>query len=162
MDAARSSARPDLELVAPFIMGIVETFRVQYKLELTHREPFAKGTQPQVQKDLVAFFAVFSQQTSVSVAFCFPKRTYETVFKIGAAGSENEGTLEDSVKELVNVVFNRVKKFMNTDGRVIQRGIPAIAFGTDIKLWYLTIGNSIVITFEAGTELFEVEINLER
>jgi CheY-specific phosphatase CheX len=163
MDAARSSARPDLELIAPFIMGIIETFRVQYQLEVKHREPFTKGSQPQVEKDLLAFFTVFSAQTSISVAFCFPKTTYETLFKIQTASeSERGATIEDSIRELVNIVFNKVKKFMNTDGRVIQRGIPAIVFGSGLKLWYLTVGNSVVITFEVGTELFEIEINMER
>lgn len=161
MEPSRSSARPDLELVSPFILATVETFRVQYSVELTHREPYRRGEQPGVAKDLVAYFGVFSQSASVGVSFCFPEATYLALVKKMGIG-DPAGHMEDGIRELVNIIFGKVKKYMNTDGRLIQRSIPAIVLGHGVQLWYLTTGTSVIIPFDSVDGPFEIELTLER
>lgn len=164
MEPSRISSRPDLELVSPFIMATVETFRVQYSLELTHRDPYKRGEQPGVTRDLVAAFGVFSHQSGVNVSFCFPDATYRELIKqmgLDISSGEDRAT-EDGIRELVNVVFGKVKKFMNTDGRLIQRTIPTMILGKNLKVWYLTTGTSVVIPFHSQKGDFEIELTLER
>lgn len=161
MEPSPNTSRPDLELVSPFIVATVETFRVQFQTEITHRDPFRRGEQPGVTRDLVAIFGVFSHAASVAVTFGFPELTYREILKtMGVEVSER--STEDGIRELVNIIFGKVKKFMNKDGRLIQRSIPAMVLGQGLKTWYLTTGTSVIIPFSLKNSDFEVELVLER
>jgi CheY-specific phosphatase CheX len=164
MESHRNTGRPDLELITPFITAALETFRVQYSMELTHRDPFKRGDKIGVTRDLVAVFSVLSAASSVSVAFCFPQETYQGILKAMGVGNsaDNAALNEDGIRELVNIIFNKVKKFTNIDGRLIQRSIPAIVSGSALKVWYLTSGETVVIPFTSVPGDFEIELTMER
>jgi CheY-specific phosphatase CheX len=164
MDPQRMSGRPDLELVSPFITAALETFRVQYSMELTHRDPFKHGEKPGVVRDLVSVFSVLSGGASVSVAFCFPAATYQDLLSsMGVvAPAQGDGPNEDGIRELINIIFNQVKRLTNIDGRVIQRSIPAIFYGQALKVWYLTPAEPVIIPFVSGVGEFEIELAMER
>ncbi len=164
MEPAKASGRPDLELVSPFIMAAVETFRVQYSLELTHRDPYRRGEQLGVARDLLAVFSVFSDHANVSVCFCFPDSTYQGILRKMAAdpNRDSKDAVENGIRELVNVISGKVKKFMSTDGKGIQRGIPTMVCGSGLKVWYLATDISVVIPFSLPDGDFEIELTLER
>jgi CheY-specific phosphatase CheX len=161
MEAARATIRPDLELVSPFIMATVETFRVQYSMELTHREPYRAGDQQGVTRDFVASFGVFSHTAVVAVSFCFPENGYLEILKVMGGGTP-KASVEDGIRELVNIIYGKVRKYMNTDGRLIHRSIPTLLHGKGMKVWYLTSGGTVVVPFQFPGGEFEIELTLER
>ncbi len=163
MEPAKASGRPDLELVSPFIKAAVETFRVQYSLELMHREPYKRGEQTGIARDLVAVFGVFTGTASVSVAFCFPESTYQNILKkMGAEMRDSKDAEENGIRELVNIIFGKVKKYATTGEGLVQRSIPAIISGMGLKVWYLSTGASVIIPFSLPDGDFEIELTLER
>lgn len=164
MEPAKASGRPDLELVSPFIMAAVETFRVQYSLELTHRDPYQRGEQLGVARDLVATFGVFSGAASVAVSFCFPEATYQGLLKkmAGDPNRDYKDAIENGIRELVNVIFGKVKKFTSADGNGVHRSIPTMVSGTGLKVWYLSPAVPVVIPFSLPDGDFEIELTLER
>lgn len=158
--AAASSGRSDIELVRPFIQATLETIRVQCQLDVTHQDPFFKGHGTDLKRDFAAVFSVFSRGANVAVCLGFERTVYTAVLT-KMLGPEGGKHLQDGLKELVNIIFSKVRKLANTDGRVLNRGVPAIVEGENIQVTYLSTTPVVVVPFQTEVGPFQLELILE-
>lgn len=160
--AAASSGRADLQIVRPFIQATIETLKVQCSLDITHKDPYLRGEGVDLPKDYAAVFSVFSRGANVAVCMGFQKAVYEGIMSKMLSNFDNaKHSLDDGLKELVNMIFSKVRGFANTDGKVLNRGVPTIICGENIKVSYLTTASPIIVPFETTVGPFQLELILE-
>lgn len=158
--AAAAGGRVDLQLVRPFIQATLETIKVQCSLDITNRDPFLRGQGEELKKDFAAVFSVFARGANVSVCMGFEKSVYKGLLQKMLGGSVEEH-MADGLRELVNVIFSKVRGLANTDGRVLNRGVPAIIHGENVAVSYLTTSTPIIVPFDTSVGAFQMELILE-
>jgi len=163
MGAASASKRHDLELIEPFLLAIMDTVKTVGQLDVKVGTPYLKGQGPAVAADRAAVFGVLSRaaSTTVSVALLFRDPDYATLMEKIFQHPPSESDVSDGIGELVSLIFSRVKKLMNLDGQIIRRMIPTIVFGKDLKVSYLTSGQSVIVPLETEAGTFHLELTME-
>lgn len=158
--AAAAGGRADLQLVRPFIQATLETIKVQYSIDISNRDPFLRGQAKELPTDFAAVFSVFSRGANVAVCMGFQKDVYKGLLH-KMLGESADSHMEDGLKELVNVIFSKVRGLANSDGRVLNRGVPAIIHGENIRVSYLTTCTPIIVPFDTSVGPFQLELILE-
>jgi len=163
MGAASTSKRHDLELIEPFLLAIMDTVKTAGGLEMRVGAPYLKGQGPEPTVDCMAVFGVLSRGTGtmVSVAMLFSNRDYAALMEKIFQHPPSEDVIHDGIGEFVSLIFSRVKKLMNLDGTIIRRMIPTIVFGPNLKVTYLTAGQSVIVPLESDAGVFYLELTME-
>ena len=164
MSVNEKKVSPDLQLLSICIEAILETFNTQCGVTLAHGVPYKAGEKKGVARDAVTVFGIRTREANVSIALMIPEDTYKQIlvrlFKDAAAAS-TEAAVEDGLREIVNIVFNRIKSRMNKHNDSIHRAIPVFGMGKGMKIWYLTVGEVIVVPFYFENFFFDMEVVLE-
>lgn len=158
-----SEQRPDIDLIQPFILALVDYINIQYSMPVRAGNPYLKGAGAELTKDCCALFGVLGDSASALVSVCFP--TPVLLQLMGNLFGEKYETVtpevEDGLMELVNVVFGQVKKKVNEKGMLVNRVIPSVVVGSAMRFKYLTSGKSVIVPFEMSLGTFHLEITLE-
>lgn len=164
MSNGEKAGKVDLHLVSIFIEALLDTFKRQYNISLVANSPYKTGEQKGISRDVMTLFGARSSNVNLSVALYFPDATYREIVKRmwgGDPEGQSNAAIEDGLREVVNILFNRVKGRLNTEMISTHRTVPFMALGKDLKTWYLTVGNVITVPLVFDSFTFEMELVLE-
>jgi len=150
----------DVNFINPFIDGTLETLKVQSSIEAKSEAPFLKGKGPTYQVDIAAVIGLVSSVFSGSIAICFSEGIFLKIMEgiLGEPCPKFTKELEDGAAEMLNVIFGTAKKVLNEKGYGIQKAIPTIFTGGDIKVKYAVATTALVIPFVTLHGRFYIEI----
>ncbi len=161
----KQKGRQDLRLVSVFIESILETFNTQCGIALTHGHPYRSAEQKGVSRDAITVFGLRTDIANVSIALMIPEVSYKVILVRmlkDPTAAATQAAIEDGLREIVNIVFNRANSRLNNQFHSILRTVPMLALGNNLKVWYLTVGEVITVPFSFETYSFEMEIVLEQ
>lgn len=157
-----NTCRLDPEFIRPFVAGVLETLKVSCQIESSPGRPYAAGHAVTPAVDIAATIGLMSSRFSGSIAICFPKRTFLNLMKamLGIEEDEINSSFEDGAGELLNMVFGYAKRSLNDHGYAIERAIPSVIRGDNLKVWHLADVPRGIIPFESSAGNFYMEIAL--
>ncbi len=158
------------EVIEAFLRGTVETFSVQFGIEVKPGVPFARSPDDLVQGDIGGVIAMSDPRATGLVAILMPTSVFLVVIGklLGMEATEITSDLEDGAAEILNMIFGLAKDQLNRRGYAIDRAIPTIIRGQGIRLKHQTRSLPIVVPFElkglpeSSSRTFFVELGLER
>ena len=112
--------------------------------------------------DIMLMIGIASEAHTGLVALCFPEKTIcATVSRmLGENFSQISPDVMDASKEILNILFNLVKKPLGEKGIVAFRSIPAVVRGQNMELCYLSRTNTVIVPFESKLGALFCEITL--
>ena len=66
--------------------------------------------------------------------------------------------LQDGVAEMLNIIFGHAKAILNTQGHTIQKAIPTVIRGDNIRTSHLSLSKVMVLSFVTDLGTFQIEI----
>lgn len=155
----------DTNFLRPFFEGTAETLSVQCSVKVKAGKPFPKTPENMkgVQTDLAAIIGLTSSSFNGSIALCFPDATFLKVMggMLGEDFEEIDEDLEDGAGELLNIIFGFAKRVLNDKGYDIEKAIPSVVKGKDVKLQHLTEATAIIVPFASEAGKFHIEIVID-
>jgi chemotaxis protein CheX len=158
------------EVIEAFLRGTVETFAVQFGVEVKPGAPYLRKPDDGVEGDIGGVIAMHDPRATGIVAILMPAQVFLTVIGklLGMEATELTSDLEDGAAEILNMIYGLAKDQLNRRGYEIDRAIPTIVRGNGIRLKHQSRSLPIVVPFEVGgmpagvPRTFYVEIGLER
>ncbi len=155
----------DLMLVKPFVLGVIQTLKVQCgvlpKLETVFLLKKEDVAAPNI--DIAGIVGITGAKLNGSLAICFPEKSFLNV--MGKLLGENfeslTPSLEDGAGELANIIFGFAKKQLNESGHAIQMAIPNVVRGSGIRLRHVTGVPVLCLPFSSELGPFHLEIGAE-
>ena len=158
------------EVIEAFLRGTVETFAVQFGVEVKPGAPYLRKPDDGVQGDIGGVIAMSDPRATGIVAILMPQSVFLMVIGklLGMEATEINSDLEDGAAEILNMIYGLAKDQLNRRGYEIDRAIPTIVRGSGIRLRHQSRSLPVVVPFSvsglpAGVpHTFFVEIGLER
>jgi chemotaxis protein CheX len=152
----------DVKFLNPFITGAMETLKIQCSTEVRAGKPSIKKDDDQFVVDIAGVLGIVSPVFNGSIALCFPQATFLAVMgrMMGETFTEITRDLEDGAGEMLNIIFGHAKRELNELGYGIEKAIPTVVRGQDLKLKHLSAGPTMMLPFETDVGNFHMEIGL--
>lgn len=160
MDTQKSNI--DMELVTPFVNGVIDALWVPRRLSCKSLSPHIKQKSCDQFYDIVAILNLVSPSFEGSLAMGFSKDVYLKIFQVfrGQKYSEIDHNSEDLAAELLEKVFKQVKsEFISKQQNLLQNVVATVAYSPKIRLKQ-RIGQTIVLPFEVEGLKFYVEVTI--
>lgn len=151
----------DAKFFKPFIDGTRETLKTMCKTELNHGKPFYKGKDDQkIDVSIAAIIALSSSSFSGSISLCFTKNCFLGILSsmLGESYKEITPDTQDGAAELLNIIFGHAKRVLNAQGHDIQKAIPSIIVGDNLRTVHFTNSPILVLPFTTALGEFQIEI----
>lgn len=152
----------DVQFVKIFILAALETLKIQCSRTFRAGTPHARG-QHELQVDIAGVIGLTSKTFNGSIALEFPEKTFLYIMNgmLGEEFTTIDDDLQDGAGELLNIIFGLAKRNLNAKGYEIEKAIPAVVRGSDIKISHKSISPPIIVPFESEHGSFIIEIVLE-
>lgn len=156
-------SRLDPNFIKPFVGGTIETLKIQCQTNATPGRPYAAGTAVTPAVDIAAIIGLTSKTFNGSIAVCFPKKTFLKLMNsmLGMDAEEISEDFEDGAGELLNIIFGFAKRHLNDHGYEIQKAIPTVVRGQNLKIWHKRDVPSGIIPFTSAAGEFYIEVAIE-
>jgi len=153
----------DVAFFKPFVEGTLYTLKVQCSVEASAGKPFYKGQEEQKSVEIAGIIGLASKVFAGSIAICFPKNVFLMVMSrmMGEEYTEINDEVRDGASELLNIIYGQAKKVLNEKGYGIEKAIPTVINGNDLKTHYMTKDKVIVLPFTTDNGDFYIEISAE-
>lgn len=153
----------DVSFIKMMALSTIETLKIQCSIDAKVGKPHEK--KPDEKNDIVIAGIIGISATGLtgSVAIAFPEKAYLKVMS-GMLGQEYTSMtqeLEDGAGELLNIIFGVAKKTLNDAGHDINRAVPSVVRGTNIRLFQMSPKPAMVIPFSIGADMFFIEIVID-
>jgi chemotaxis protein CheX len=160
--APKPMPKVDVKFLNPFISGAMQTLKIQCSTEVTPGRPGLKQPGEEIPVDIAGVLGIISPVFNGSIALCFPAATFLGVMgkMLGENFTEINQELEDGAGELLNIIFGHAKRELNELGYGIEKAIPTVVRGTDLKVKHLSSGPTMMIPFDSTAGKFHIEIGL--
>jgi chemotaxis protein CheX len=152
----------DTDFIAPFVDATRKTLETQANTPTTFGTPLIKSEQNTPPSDIAGVISLVSTKFTGTIAICFPEPVFLKIYenmvyeKVEKIGKEQE----DAAGELLNIIFGVAKAELNNKkGFDIQKAIPTIVRGGQIKVRHMTKNVAIILPFESAAGSFHVEIS---
>lgn len=147
----------------PFVDGAIRTLRIQCNIEASTEKPFIKGTQEQPPFGIAAIVGVISSSFTGTITLCFTESVFLGVMSnmLGEKYSSITADLEDGAAELLNIIFGQAKIVLTSQNIEVQKAIPTVIRGDNLRTSNSTRVPVIVIPFRTPLGLFQFEIATE-
>lgn len=160
---AKQTVSMDAKFVNAFLTGTISTFKIQCSYELTPVKSRILQPSEQIPNDLCGVIGLTSNVFRGAITLCFPEPLFLAVMgsMFGETFTEVTNELSDGAGELLNIIFGQAKTLLTDQGLSIEKAIPTVVRGKDIKVSSLT-GNrpTIVVPFEAKDGKLHVLVSL--
>lgn len=153
----------DPNFIKPFVGGTIETLKVQCQIVATPGRPYAAGSAVTPSVDIAAIIGLTSKAFNGSIAICFPKKTFLKLMNamLDMQAEEITEDFEDGAGELLNIIFGFAKRHLNDAGHEIQKAIPTVVRGQNLKIWHKRDVPSGIIPFTSTVGDFYIEVAIE-
>ncbi len=161
----KSAPKLDVAFINPFIEGTIHVLNVQCQTRITAAAPMLKGKEDfKCQTDIAGIIGITSQRFKGSIAICFPEKVFLGLMSkmLGEEFSEITDDLKDGAAELLNMIFGHAKKVLNENGHTIDKALPSVVRGPNLKIDHSGSHDSIVLPFKTEDSVFFMEIGTEK
>lgn len=153
----------DTNFINPFIKGAQITFETQVGLKITAGKPFIKKA-----NELPGEFAIAGiinltcAHFTGAVSIVFSKSTFLNIYNkmLDENISEITDEVKDGAGELLNIIYGLAKKELNELGYRLEKAIPTILYGSNIKVHSNKNCPTIALPFQSESGEFFIEVNL--
>lgn len=153
----------DMTFLKPFVEGTMVTMKVQVGSESKFGKPFLKNRGiPGLTIDIAGTVGIWTEKFKGSITICFPRQTFLKVMgkMLGEEFHEITSELEDGAGELMNIIFGHAKVVLNEQGNDLQKTLPSIIVGENMRLSQMSKQPVIILPFECDLGPFQLEIGL--
>lgn len=156
-------SRLDPNFIRPFVRGVMETLKVSCQTEAAVGRPYAAGTAVTPTVDIAATIGLTSKSFNGSIAICYPKKTFLELMNrmLGMSAEEITSDFEDGAAELLNMIFGFAKRDLNDHGYEIQKAIPSVIRGHNIRVLYQEDVPRGIIPFTSTAGEFYMEVAIQ-
>lgn len=166
LETPKAAGKPvvDVAFVNPFIDATINTLTVQANTQVKAGKPQLKTDQSSTDIEIVAVVSLTSNAFHGTIALCFPKKVFLEIYSsmVGEKYDEITKETEDAAGEILNMIFGQAKAALNDKaGYQIQKAIPAVIRGADIKVHHLARQVALVLPFETGHGSFYLEVSVD-
>lgn len=157
----RVSKKVDVNFLNPFIEGAIETLRLQCSMECRPLRPLPKEEGHDTLVEIAGVIGITSESFDGSISICFPEKTFLGVVgnMLGETFKEISQDVEDAAGELLNIIFGHAKKKLNEEGHSLQKAIPTVVRGANIRLKHMQGLQTLILPFETEFGMFFIEIS---
>jgi len=150
----------DASFINPFILGIIETLKIQCSVVPRVGKPYNRGKKHLDDIDIAAEIKLTSQAFQGTLAICFPENTFLKIMEgmLGEKFPEIDDDLVDGAGELLNIIFGFAKRILNDNGHDIEIAIPNVFMGEEIGKRDQSQANVGLIPFSSDAGNFYMEI----
>lgn len=153
----------DMSFLKPFVDGTIHTLKVQTGSDVVFEKPFLKQRDSMGLKvDIAGTVGIWSAKFKGSIYVCFPEKTFLNVMGklLGEEYTEITPELHDGAGEIMNIVFGYAKRVLNEQGHDLQKALPAIIVGDNLKVTQVGKDPVIVLPFQSDLGKFQLEISI--
>jgi chemotaxis protein CheX len=154
----------NVEFINPFLAATIKTLEVQANTPVTPQKPYLKKDANE-NIAIAGVISLVSDKFSGSVAICFPKDVFLTIYENMFSEKHETITkeLEDAAGELLNIIYGQVKVELNAKaGYHFKKALPTVFTGEKINVSQQGKSPAVVIPFQGAGGTFFIEIELER
>lgn len=157
---APTAPKIDVNFVNPFVSATLETLKVQANVGSSAGKPHLKVQDSSLHWDITAIIGLSSKHFNGAIALCFPKEVFLAIMSnmLGEKYTEITQELGDGAGELLNIIFGQAKKVLNQNNYEIEKAIPTVVIGTDIKVKQLAESPTVVLPFTTDFGVYHVEV----
>lgn len=162
-EAAKPTGSHDALFVNAFLAGTVQTFKIQCSYEITPEKPRLLKPEEMLPMDICGVIGLTSNVFRGAITLCFPEPLFLAVMgsMFGETFTSINAELSDGVGELLNILFGQAKTTLTNEGFSVDKAIPTVVRGKDIKVSSLTGGGpTIVVPFNAKDGKLHVLVSL--
>jgi chemotaxis protein CheX len=148
-------------LLDPFIMATVNAMKMQVSLDVKCGKPFLKNSQ--LPMEIAGVISLNNSDLPGTIAICFPKAVFLALYEmmVGEKHTEITSEIQDAASEILNIIFGQAKTALLTKGIRLERAIPVVLAGQQLKLHFGNQGaGSMVLPFESKVGSFHMEVVL--
>jgi len=159
----KKKASVDVNFLNPFIEGAIKTIKIQCDIDCIPGKPAVKTESFNHPIDIAGVIGISSKGFIGSIAICFPQQTFLAIMSkmLGEEFEEIDSELEDGAGELLNIIFGHAKKVLNQTGHSLDKAIPTVVRGTDLKVRHITGHACFIIPFKTEYGSFFIEVSAE-
>jgi chemotaxis protein CheX len=154
----------NVEFINPFILSTLETLKVQANTPIEGGKPFVKDSTHNPETAICGVISITSDQFKGNLSLIFSKNVFLKIYEnmLGEKHNEITNEIQDACGELLNIIFGQAKSKINSEkGFTIQKALPTVLRGSDIRIQQTTGVPIIVIPFKISTGEFYLEIAAE-
>ncbi len=154
----------DVNFVNPFISSTQKTLETQGQTPVTPGKLRLKKEGEVPPCDIAGVISLTSNVFNGTIALCFPAPVFLAIYgnMVGEKATEITSQTEDAAGELLNIIFGQAKAELNARGGYnIQKAIPAVVRGQDLRVKHLAKGPTVLLPFETAVGTFHIEIATE-
>ena len=148
----------DVRFINPFLTGTVSVIKTMAFIEPKPGKPFLKRDST-AHGDISGIIG-FSGSVRGSLALSFSETCIVKVVSnmLGEDIKGIDGTIQDAVGEITNMISGVARKELEAIGFNIQAAIPTVVTGKRHSISHVLGGNSIIIPFETSYGPFVVDV----
>ncbi len=153
----------DVNFLNPFIEATVNTLSIQCQFETVAGKPEVKTESFNHPVDIAGVIGITSEGFTGSISICFTEKIFLTVMSnmLGEECPEINQEMEDGAGELLNIIFGQAKTVLNQLGYSLEKAIPTIVRGKELKVKHITPYATFILPFESKIGTFYMEIGAE-
>jgi chemotaxis protein CheX len=155
----------NVQLLKPFIDGTIHTMKVQLKVDVKVGKPYLKSagqTKPRV--DIAGIVGIMSTGLKGNICLCFPEATFLAAMErmLGEKYPSISEEIADGAGELMNMIFGFAKRVLNDGGNDLQKALPSVITGENIRITQKNNHTVIVLPFESEIGAFQLELGIDQ
>lgn len=161
--SAKKGLKVDAEFLNPFLTATKTTLETQASLKLNPGKPFVKKTREASNIDVAGVLNLTCAQFSGSIAICFPAAVFLKIYEkmLGEVHQAINQEVQDAAGEILNIIFGQAKTMLKEKGFNLERAIPTVLAGDNLKVQFSSSSPAIVLPFESDVGTFHMEIVLD-
>lgn len=160
--ATQTEHNTDALFINAFLKGTIHTLKVQCSYEVSPEKSVVYKGEP-LPVDICGIIGLTSSVFRGNISLCFPKPVFLSVMgsMFGEKFDDITDELSDGVGELLNIIFGTAKTEIVNAGFTVEKAIPTIIRGQDIRMNSLATGTrKILVPFSHGEDKFHILISL--
>jgi chemotaxis protein CheX len=153
----------DTNFINPFITSAIEALKVQGGLVVEAGKPFVKGKEPMPTISIAGQLGLTSTQFRGAIHVSFEEKVFLKMMSnmIGEELKEITVEIQDGAAEMVNIIYGTAKTQLNSRGYDLQRAIPIVIAGDNLKFSVSRAHPAIVIPLRSPEGFVFIEITVD-
>lgn len=163
--ALKLDTNTEVKFMNAFLTGTIKTFTIQCNYEMQAQKSYLLKPNDPMPIDICGVIGLTSNVFRGAISLCFTEKLFLAV--MGSMFQEKFDTvtdeLADGAGELINIIFGTAKTILTSEGYTVEKALPTIIRGKEIKVSSLSRGKgpTIVVPFVGKDGTLNVLINLD-
>jgi len=149
----------DVKLLDPFVQATLNMMKTQVQLEADCGKPYLKKNQ-ELPVDIAGLIDLQNSDLPGSIAICFSREVFLKIYEmmVGDKHDSINQEIQDAASEILNIIFDQAKTALLEKGIRLERAIPKVLVGPDLKLKLAQKGPAMILPFTSPIGPFHMEV----